>query len=113
MAEISKPLGKWSIDGNEEQGSLEITSVDNTGNLMGTAFGDNITGAFQAPSGVIHFARKMNPSLPDYQLYIGHISIVPINVDAPQYLLAGSYHTIPFGLIGWYATIVKVLGSRF
>ena len=109
---ISLPLGKWNIYGNEEQGSLEITSVDNMGNLTGTAFGDNITGAFHAPSGVIQFARRMNPSALDHQVYTGYISIVAINVDAPQYLLAGSYYTFPFGLwphYGWYATITKVI----
>ncbi|HXX96458.1 MAG TPA: hypothetical protein VEL11_04980 [Candidatus Bathyarchaeia archaeon] len=109
---INLPLGKWSIYGNEEQGILEIKTVDNTGNLTGTAFGDNITGVYNASAGVIHFSRKMNTSALDYQVYNGNISVVATNVDAPEFLLAGSYHGFPFQLwpwYGWYATIKKVI----
>ena len=95
---INLPLGKWSIYGNEEQGILEIKTVDNTGNLTGTAFGDNITGVYNASAGVIHFSRKMNTSALDYQVYNGNISVVATNVDAPEFLLAGSYHGFPFQL---------------
>jgi hypothetical protein len=109
------PTGTWQIYGNEEQGQLVISSVDNQGKLTGTAFGTEITGSYNASSGQIHFARQIKPNLADWQVYTGYISIVAINVDAPQYLLAGSYITIPFGLrhhFGWYATITKPLGGK-
>jgi hypothetical protein len=112
MATLNLPTGTWSIFGNEEQGQMVITAVDSQGNLTGTAFGDPITGAYHAPSGLIHFSRKVDPSILKSQVYTGHISIVTTGVDAPQYLLAGSYITIPFGLrphFGWYATITKVI----
>jgi hypothetical protein len=107
---MSLPTGHWRIYGNEEQGELVISTIDNQGKLTGTAFGDQISGFFHVPSGEIYFERAVNPSILEYQTYTGHTSIVTTNVDAPQYLLAGSYHTIPFGLrpqFGWYATITK------
>ena len=33
MDQTSLPLGKWNIYGNEEQGTLEITSVDSNRSL--------------------------------------------------------------------------------
>jgi hypothetical protein len=105
----SLPTGTWQIYGTEEQGQLVISSVDNQGKLTGTAFGDNITGSFHAASGVIHFARTIDPSLHKHRIYSGHISIV-ISGEPTQYLLAGSYHTMPYSLgprFGWYATAIR------
>ena len=71
-----------------------------------------MTAVFHASSGEIRFERKMNPFIPKFQAYEGHISIISTNVYAPLYILAGSYITIPFGLrsqYGWYATITKVI----
>lgn len=113
---VNLPAGTWQIFGDHERGELVITSIDSKGNIKGTAFGDEIiSGAFHAPSGEICFSRRLK-GLVDTQTYTGHISIISINVDAPQYLLAGSYITIPFGLrhrYGWYATITKpVVGPK-
>ena len=102
------PTGKWEIFGNMEQGELNIQSVDSQGNIKGTALGDAISGAFHAASGEIHFSRRMG--IDRFQTYSGHISIISINVDAPRYLLAGSYISFPFPKrprFGWYATITK------
>lgn len=112
MSEIALPTGKWKIYGNQEQGELDISSVDNQGKLTGSAFGDKITGLFNESSGEIHFARQLSPNLLDAQVYDGHISLVEKGVDRPEFLLAGSYITIPFGLRaqhGWYATIEKLI----
>lgn len=48
------------------------------------------------------------------QVYDGQISIIRINVDVADYLLAGSYVTFTSGFrgrpkLGWYATINKVV----
>src|ERR1700674_5133378 len=110
MAPQNLPTGTWAIFGNGEQGELVITSVDGQGNLTGTAFGAPITGVYHPWSGQIHFSRQVDPSILKVQVYTGHIAIVTTGVDAPHYLLAGSYITIPFGLrphLGWYATITK------
>lgn len=107
------PTGKWQIFGNMEKGELDITSVDGPGNVKGTALGDQISGAFHAASGEIHFSRKMG--IDRFQTYSGHLSIVSIGVDAPQYLLAGSYFSFPFPKkprYGWYATITKPIVGR-
>jgi len=50
---IMLPTGKWSIYGNEEQGELNINSVDKDGKWTGTAFGDKINGSFNATSGEV------------------------------------------------------------
>src|SRR5579862_9014781 len=104
MPQIQLPTGTWAIFGDEEQGQLVITSVDNHGNLSGTAFGTPIMGIFDANSGLIHFSRKIGSTGIDTQSYTGYISIVSTGVDAPSYLLAGSYIQLPFGLrarFGW------------
>ncbi|MER5175041.1 MAG: hypothetical protein ABJB76_02945 [Candidatus Nitrosocosmicus sp.] len=92
------PTGKWHIFGNLEEGDLDITSVDSTGKIQGTAFGDPINGIYHAASGQIHFSRKMGSSIDRFQVYNGHISIIRINVDTPDYLLAGSYVTFTSGV---------------
>ncbi len=112
MSGINLTTGTWKIFGNNEKGDLVITSVDSQGKFTGTAFGDNITGLFTISSGEITFGRKVNPGLLDTQVYTGYISLVELGVDRPQFILAGSYITIPFGLrarYGWYATIEKLI----
>jgi hypothetical protein len=114
MSVINLPKGTWQIYGNEEQGQLVIVAVDNQGKLTGTAFGDNITGSFNASSGEIHFGRRIK-QVADWQEYTGYISLVALNVDAPRYLLAGFYTNIPFELgvrFGWYATITRPLVGK-
>ena len=71
-------------------------------------------GIYHAASGQIHFSRKIGSSIDRFQVYNGHISIIRINVDAPDYLLAGSYVTFTSGVgqrpqLGWYATIRTVV----
>lgn len=112
MSDINLPTGTWKIFGNSEKGDLVIKSIDSQGKFTGTAFGNDITGMFNASSGEINFGRKLDPKLLDTQVYNGHISLVEIGVDRPVFLLGGSYITIPFGLrprYGWYATIEKMI----
>ena len=49
MSQVDLPIGKWQISGNEEQGGLDISSVDSQGNLTGSAFGDKISGIHWSP----------------------------------------------------------------
>lgn len=109
---INIPTGKWNIFGNHEEGELDITSVDSNGTLKGTVFGNPIQGFYHAASGQIHFSRTIG--IDQSQVYDGYISIIRTNVDAPDYLLAGSYVTFTSGFrsrpkLGWYATIRKVV----
>lgn len=102
MSQAGLPSGKWKMYGNEEQGELDIFSVDALGNLEGTVFGDRISGRFHTPSGTLYFLRLLSTPPPlassdvlasdqyVFQVYNGHVSIVAQNVDYPQYLLAGS-----------------------
>ena len=109
MSQVDLPIGKWQIYGNEEQGGLDISDVDSQGNFTGSAFGDKISGSFHGVSRKIHFARRFASSVDTFQVYTGHLSIVAINVDNTQYLLAGSYETFPGPVteFGCYATIAK------
>jgi hypothetical protein len=50
MSQVDLPIGKWQIYGNEEQGGLDISSVDSQGNFTGSAFGDKISGSFHGVS---------------------------------------------------------------
>ncbi len=109
ITNIRLPTGKWRIFGNEEEGELDITSVDNQGQLTGTAFGTKITGLYNTSSGEIHFERQIKSGLLDWQTFTGYISLAKKghNQGAGDYLLAGSYCNVPFGLgrfFGWYAT---------
>ena len=109
---INIPIGKWNIFGNLEEGDLDISSVDSNGNLNGTAFGSPIKGFYHADLGQIHFSRVMG--IDRFQTFDGYISIIRINVDAPDYLLAGSYVTYTSGLqsrpkLAWYALKREVL----
>ena len=109
MSQVDLPIGKWQIYGDEEQGGLDISAVDSQGNFTGSAFGDKISGSFHGVSRKIHFARRFASSVDTFQVYTGHLSIVAINVDNTQYLLAGFYETFPGPVteFGWYATITK------
>jgi nitrogen regulatory protein PII len=100
---ITLPTGKWSIYGNEEQGELNINSVDKNGKWTGTAFGDKVNGSFNATSGEVRFSRawKMDTS----QVYTGNLSIV----RPDEYLLGGAYYQIEANVVyseqfGWCAT---------
>jgi len=49
-----------------------------------------------------------------FEVYDGYISLIRINVDAPGYVLGGSYVTYTSGLqsrpkLGWYTTKREVL----
>jgi hypothetical protein len=109
---VNIPTGKWKIFGNMEEGELDISSIDSNGNLKGTAFGSPIQGFYHAASGQIHFSRVMG--VDQSQVYDGQISIIKINVDVADYLLAGSYVIFTSGFrgrpkLGWYATLNKVI----
>jgi nitrogen regulatory protein PII len=102
---IMLPTGKWSIYGNEEQGELNINSVDKDGKWTGTAFGDKLNGSFNATSGEIRFSRVWKDAVDSSQLYTGNLS----TVKPDEYLLAGSYYQIEDKIVyseqfGWCAT---------
>lgn len=102
---ITLPTGKWSIYGNEEQGELNINSVDKDGKWTGTAFGDKINGSFNVTSGEIRFSRVWRDAVDSSQLYTGNLS----TVKPDEYLLGGSYYQIEDKEVyseqfGWCAT---------
>ena len=102
---ITLPTGKWSIYGNEEQGELNIISVDSVGKWTGTAFGDKINGSFNATSGEVRFSRVWRAAVDISQLYTGNLS----TLKPGEYLLGGSYYQIESNVVyseqyGWCAT---------
>jgi hypothetical protein len=106
---ITLPTGKWSIHGNEEEGELNISAVDNQGNLTATAFGDNITGSFNTLSGEISFTRRQGGAIDTFQVYTGYISISKAGSGHHRFLLGGYYSNVIAGVVplqrlGWYAT---------
>lgn len=121
MTGITLPKGKWKIYGNSEEGELDITGIDNQGNVTGMVFGDKINnGSFSVSSGEITFIGKMK--MDAWQLYTGYISIIRAKLwegaNIFDYLLAGSYVNVVVGKEmsrnGWYATITRyqVIGPR-
>lgn len=86
-------LGDWQVDGANFIGILHITSVDASGNLVGTIYGDPIKGFYNSTTNHIVFVRQLSfgTSLNNIQVWEGAL-VGPNPLGAPsQQLLAGGF----------------------
>jgi len=80
------PVGTWSVIADGYQGSLVISSVDASGNLVSsTFFGTAITGFWSASQNKITFVRSAGTS-PGWQTYVGYLY-----PSGSNYLLGGYF----------------------
>jgi len=86
-------LGSWQADANGFTGILQINSVDASGNLSGTFFGNPISGFYNSTTNHIAFVVQpgSTPVLANVQVFEG--ALVGSNPLGPpgQQLLAGSF----------------------
>jgi len=66
-------VGNWWVSANGYSGELAITSVDTSGNLVGTFFGNTLRGFYSAHENKITFIRLIDVNSPSsWQTYIGY-----------------------------------------
>jgi hypothetical protein len=123
------PLGRgiWSINANGQVGQLQITEVDDQGNLSGTVFGEQIEGFWDENSQKITFISIHVPQFqfPGFRntvlIYTGYQfsgsiergSGPPYILGVRSYTLTGYFEALPVGgaaapqrlLYGWVAHI--------
>ena len=113
----SLPLGAWTINGNGHEGELNLSFVDDQGNLSGTVFDNPIQGFWSEASQTITFERITTPNTPSrLQIYTGYLFKTPVQPKVGQditYTLTGFFEAFAGTgavaekmLYGWMASIV-------
>jgi hypothetical protein len=103
---MSLPTGSWSIDANGFQGTLSIDSVDDNGNVKGSAYGNPIQGFWDEIAQKLSFTRTINPADPStLQIFTGYMF-----QSGGSFTVAGSFQAfsgagaVPTrSVLGWYA----------
>jgi hypothetical protein len=121
QVEVTLRSGTWTINGNGYIGQLVISSVDSTGRLSGTVYGNDIRDGFwDEDAQKITFTRITQADDPStFQKYTGYLFWNPIGSPQPgrdiTYTLTGYFEALPGSggtperpLYGWYAQQVVI-----
>ncbi len=103
---MSLPTGSWNLDGNGFPGTLSVDSVDNNGNVKGSAYGNAIFGFWDDTAQRLAFMRVIDPSdASSMQLYTGYLftSAGTPTLAGTFQAFAGSGGTPLQQVFGWYA----------
>ena len=87
----SLPTGPWTIIANGSSGTFQVTSVDGSGNLNATAFGQQTTGFYSTTANRIFFLRQAGGFLDTVQQYAGDLFLIPATPGTCTYVLAGQF----------------------
>ena len=103
---MSLPTGSWNLDGNGFPGTLTLDSVDNNGNVKGSAYGNAIFGFWDDAAQKLTFMRVIDPSnASSMQLYTGcfFTSAGTPTLAGTFQAFSGSGGTPLHQVFGWYA----------
>jgi len=107
------PLGSYTIDANGTPNTLIITSVDGSGNVSGSVFGQPITGLYQEGSNELNFLRIMAADISEFQTYDGRLYAFSATANEETYTLAGTFQefpsTGPVSFLPWSAQLTQKL----
>ena len=92
---MSLPLGSYSINADGTTGVLIITSVDASGDVSGSVFGQPITGLYQEDSDELNFLRIMAADISQFQTYDGRFYAFSTATNEVTYTLAGTFQVFP------------------
>ena len=120
-AQITLPLGTWTLNSNGFEGDLNITAVDAegnlTGNLSGGPFNEQITGFWNEAAQKIVFIRiPGDPAVSgQYQINTGYLFTNPLP-SGIRFTLTGSFEafqgsaaTAARHVFGWFAQMDIIL----
>jgi hypothetical protein len=102
---MPSPVQQWLINGNGALGILNITAVDEQGNITATVYGQQAIGLWNSDTQRITFTRLINPADPaTWQSYSGYM------IDSDPPVFAGSFKAFLGGggvatrvNYGWFA----------
>lgn len=100
------PTGNWSLNANGSLGTLVIASVDATGNVSGSAFGNPIEGFYDSDANELFFLRILSTTNPSAnQIYTGYLFQNAALFTLAGYFeaFAGSGGTTQRHRFGWFA----------
>lgn len=88
---INIPTGPWTIIGNGFFGTLQINSIDGTGLMNVSAYGNITVGLYNNVSNTILFTRQFGPGPDSVQQYQGALMTLPAGGSVCTYVFTGTF----------------------